>query len=61
MSDITIWNPLPTVEELHSVVQNTFGMSGDFCLHYKVADFSNDFISLLSTSDSKDKDTIKVV
>ncbi|XP_076020564.1 uncharacterized protein LOC143011539 [Genypterus blacodes] len=49
------------VEELHSVVRDTFGISGDFCLHYKDADFGDDFFSLLSTTDIKDKDTIKVV
>lgn len=50
-----------TVEELHSVVQDTFRISGDFCFHYKDADFGNEFFSLLSTTDIKDKDTIKVI
>lgn len=50
-----------TVEELGSVVRDTFGISGNFCLHYKDADFGNDFFTLMSTSDIKDKDTIKIV
>ncbi|GAA6221199.1 uncharacterized protein LOC102079676 [Lates japonicus] len=50
-----------TVEELHSLVQDTFWISRDFCLHYKDVDFGNDFFSLTSTTDITDKDTIKVV
>ncbi len=50
-----------TVEELESVVRDTYGISVNFCLHYKDVDFGNDFFTLLSTSDIKDKDTIKVV
>ncbi len=65
--NIQVWMfPLPsgipeTVEELHSPVQATFGISRDFCLHFKDADFGNKFFSLLSTTDIVDKDTIKVV
>lgn len=50
-----------TVEELHSHVQITFGIPGNFCLHFKDADFGNEFFSLLSTNDISDKSTIKVV
>lgn len=50
-----------TVEELHSLVQITFGIPGNFCLHFKDADFGNEFFSLLSTTDISDKGTIKVV
>lgn len=50
-----------TVDELESIVQDTFGISGHFCLHYKDVDFGNDLFTLLSTSEIKDKDTIKVV
>ncbi|CAL9682047.1 unnamed protein product [Knipowitschia caucasica] len=50
-----------TVEELHATVKEAFNILGDFALHYKDADFANEFFSLLSTMDIKDKDTIKVV
>ncbi|XP_051777783.1 uncharacterized protein LOC127526402 [Erpetoichthys calabaricus] len=50
-----------TVNELHSAVQAAFGISEDFCLHYMDVDFCNNYFTLLSTSDIKDKDTIKVV
>ncbi|KAK0133585.1 hypothetical protein N1851_030912 [Merluccius polli] len=50
-----------TVEELHSIVQATFGIPLDFCLHFKDADFGNEFFSLVSTTCIVDKDTIKVV
>lgn len=50
-----------TVEELHSLVQDTFGIPGHFCLHFKDVDFGNEFFSLTSTTDINDKGTIKVV
>lgn len=52
---------LQTVEELNLLVQITFGIAGNFCLHFKDADFGNEFFSLLSTTDISDKGTIKVV
>lgn len=50
-----------TVGKLESLVRETFGLQGNFTLHYKDADFGEEYISLTSTSDIKDKDTIKVV
>ncbi len=50
-----------TVVELESIVRETFGLQGNFTLHYKDADFGEEYFSLTSTSDIKDKDTIKVV
>ncbi len=50
-----------TVSELESVVRKTFGLNGNFTLHYKDADFGEEYFSLTSTSDIKDKDTIKVI
>ncbi|KAL6481005.1 hypothetical protein MHYP_G00090850 [Metynnis hypsauchen] len=49
-----------TVEELHSLVQQTFQIEGNFTLHFKDADFG-DYFSLTSVCDVKDKDTLKVV
>nr|XP_024659897.1 sterile alpha motif domain-containing protein 3-like [Maylandia zebra] len=50
-----------TVGDLESIVRETFGLQGNFTLHYKDADFGEEYFSLTSTSDIKDKDTIKVV
>ncbi|KAL7826197.1 hypothetical protein SRHO_G00339350 [Serrasalmus rhombeus] len=50
-----------TVEELASNVQDTFSLKGDFCLQYKDPDFDGQFVTLITTEDVKDKDTIKVV
>lgn len=50
-----------TVGELESIVRETFGLQENFTLHYKDADFGEEYFSLTSTSDIKDKDTIKVV
>lgn len=59
---LTLPSGIPeTVGELQLVVQNTFGLTADFCLHFKDADFGNDFFSLLSTTVFKNKDTVKVV
>ena len=59
---LTLPSGIPgTVEELHSIVQVTFVTPGDFCLHFKDADFGNKFFSLVSTTCIVDKDTIKVV
>ncbi|XP_019207840.1 sterile alpha motif domain-containing protein 3 isoform X3 [Oreochromis niloticus] len=50
-----------TVEELESIVKDTFEVDGKFTLHYKDADFGEEYFSLTSTGDIKDKDTLKVV
>lgn len=50
-----------TVGELESIVREAFELDGNFTLHYKDADFGEEYFSLTSTSDIKDKDTIKVV
>ncbi|KAL2079753.1 hypothetical protein ACEWY4_025497 [Coilia grayii] len=54
-------NEIPeTVEELESIVRETFKLDGNFTLHYKDADFGEEYFSLSSTRDIKDKDIIKV-
>ncbi|XP_034017420.1 sterile alpha motif domain-containing protein 3 [Thalassophryne amazonica] len=50
-----------TVDELESIVREKFALDGNFTLHYKDADFGEEYFSLTSISDIKDKDTIKVV
>lgn len=50
-----------TVNELQAIVQETFGIEGNFSLHFKDADFGDEYFSLTSTNDIKDKDSIKVV
>ena len=49
-----------TVEDLHSVIRDTFSIARDFSVHYKDVDFG-EFFTLFSTTDLKDKDTVKVV
>lgn len=49
-----------TVDDLQSVICDTFSIARDFSLHYKGIDFG-EFFTLFSTIDLKDKDTIKVV
>lgn len=50
-----------TVNELECIVRKTFGLIGKFTLHYKDPDFGEEYFSLTSTSEIKDKDTIKVI
>uniref|UniRef100_A0A8C5EVH8 Uncharacterized protein n=1 Tax=Gouania willdenowi TaxID=441366 RepID=A0A8C5EVH8_GOUWI len=50
-----------TVDDLHSVICDTFSIARDFRLHYKDVDFGDEFFTLFFTSDLKDKDTVKVV
>ncbi|XP_067299141.1 sterile alpha motif domain-containing protein 3 [Pseudorasbora parva] len=50
-----------TVNELECIVRKTFGLVGRFTLHYKDPDFGEEYFSLTSTSEIKDKDTIKVI
>ncbi|KAE8291471.1 hypothetical protein D5F01_LYC11079 [Larimichthys crocea] len=58
---ITFQNSLPSsVEDLIKVFQQAFFISTGINLQYKDADF-DDFFTLTSTSDLKDKDTLKVV
>lgn len=57
---LTLPTGIPGTVVLHSAVRDAFDLLGDFCLHYKDVDFDQ-FFSLVSTSDIKDKDTIKVV
>ena len=49
-----------TAEDLHSVIRDTFSITRDFSVYYKDVDFG-EFFTLFSTTDLKDKDTIKVV
>ncbi|XP_045906817.1 uncharacterized protein LOC123971844 [Micropterus dolomieu] len=58
---ITFQNGLPSsVEDLIKVFQQAFSITTNIGLHHKDADF-DDFFTLTSTSDLKDKDTLKVV
>lgn len=50
-----------TMNDLQLVIRDTFGIVGDFSLHHQDVDFGNEFFTLLSTTDIKDRDTIKVV
>lgn len=50
-----------TVEDLVSIVGETFQMPGEFALLYLDKDFDNQFFSITSTADLYDKATVKVV
>lgn len=50
-----------TVIELQAAVRDTFGIAENFVLHYRDAAFGDEYFSLTSTGELKDKDTIKVV
>lgn len=49
-----------TVQELEAAVKQAFGIMVDISLQHKDPDF-DDFITLSSTDDLKDKDTLKIV
>uniref|UniRef100_A0A3P8U2H9 PB1 domain-containing protein n=1 Tax=Amphiprion percula TaxID=161767 RepID=A0A3P8U2H9_AMPPE len=58
---ITFQNDIPSsVEDFIKVFKQAFSITTDISLQYKDADF-DDFFTLTSTSDLKDKDTLKVV
>ncbi|XP_034062296.1 uncharacterized protein LOC117540016 isoform X1 [Gymnodraco acuticeps] len=58
---ITFQNGLPSsVEDLIKVFKQAFSITTEIGLQYKDTDF-DDFFTLTSTSDLKDKDTLKVV
>ncbi|XP_067330012.1 uncharacterized protein [Channa argus] len=58
---ITFQNGIPSsVEDLIKVFKQAFSITSDIGLQYKDTDF-DDFFTLTSTSDLKDKDTLKVV
>ncbi|XP_042354024.1 uncharacterized protein LOC121951665 isoform X2 [Plectropomus leopardus] len=58
---ITFQNGLPpTVQDLIKVFKLAFSISTEIGLQYKDADF-DDFFTLTSTGDLKDKDTLKIV
>lgn len=58
---LTLSSGIPsTVEQLHDTVKETFGLTEDFTLHYLDEDFG-DYFTLYSTSQIKNKGTIKVV
>lgn len=58
---ITFQNGIPSsVEDMIKVFKQAFSITTEIGLQYKDADF-DDFFTLTSTSDLKDKDTVKVV
>ena len=55
-------NGMPkSISELSQEIKTQCGVEGDFRLQYMDAEFGNKYINLKSTSDVKDKDTIKVI
>ncbi|KAM7405402.1 hypothetical protein PAMP_012667 [Pampus punctatissimus] len=59
---ITLTSGLPnSVEDLVSEIKTNFGLSQQFRLQYRDADFGNEYINLMAISDIQDKATLKVV
>ena len=55
-------NGMPeSVIELSQKIKTHCGVEGDFRLQYMDAEFGNEFMNLISTSDVEDKGTIKVI
>ncbi|XP_060796594.1 uncharacterized protein LOC132898947 [Neoarius graeffei] len=50
-----------SIQELCQTMKTSFGLQEDFRLQYQDADFGNEFVNLLVTSEIHDKATIKVV
>lgn len=61
-SKITLTSGLPnSVEDLVSEIKTIFGLSQQFRLQYRDADFGNEYGNLVAISDIQDKATLKVV
>lgn len=59
---ITLTSGLPnSVEDLVSEIKTIFGLSQQFRLQYRDADFGNEYVNLVAISDIQDKATLKVV
>lgn len=50
-----------SLDKLALEIKNAFGLVQQFRLQYRDADFGNEFVNLSSTSEIKDRDTLKVV
>ncbi|XP_076869961.1 uncharacterized protein LOC143521224 isoform X1 [Brachyhypopomus gauderio] len=50
-----------SVDDLIVEIKNIFGLKGQFRLQYKDVDFENEYMNLASTSEIKDRDTLKVI
>ncbi|KAI3357110.1 hypothetical protein L3Q82_015579 [Scortum barcoo] len=59
---LTLMSGIPTsVDQLVLEIKTAFGLTQQFRLQYKDADFGNEYVNLMSTSEIKDRDTLKVV
>ncbi|XP_041865943.1 sterile alpha motif domain-containing protein 3-like [Melanotaenia boesemani] len=50
-----------SVDRLKEEIQRQFGLTEDFRLQYRDAEFDNEYMNLTTTGDIKDKSTIKVI
>ncbi|XP_058500363.1 uncharacterized protein LOC131469446 [Solea solea] len=50
-----------SVDQLVHEIKTAFGLVQQFRLQYKDADFGNEYVNLISTSEIRDRDTVKVV
>lgn len=61
-SKLHLPNGIPdSVEDLKEEIRRQLNVSDDFRLQYRDADFDNEYVNLTSTSELKDKATVKVV
>lgn len=61
-SKLTLPCGIPTsVETLKEDIKKHFGLSEDFRLQYRDVEFDNEYMNLTTTTDIKDKSTVKVI
>lgn len=61
-SKLTLPCGIPTsVETLKEDIKRHFGLTEDFRLQYRDVDFDNEYMNLTTTTDIKDKSTVKVI
>jgi len=59
---LTLMSGMPaSVDHLVLEIKTVFGLSEQFRLQYKDADFGNEYVNLMSTTEIRDRDTLKVI
>ncbi|XP_074528600.1 uncharacterized protein LOC141791837 [Halichoeres trimaculatus] len=59
---LTLMSGIPSsVDQLVLEIKTAFGLTQPFRLQYKDTDFDNEYVNVTSTSEIKDRDTLKVI
>lgn len=59
---LTLASGMPaSVDQLVHEIKTVFGLTEQFRLQYKDIDFGNEYVNLMSTSEIRDRDTLKVI